>query len=85
MSWLFQGLLDALAGLALVAVLVSSTVETSAAVGRAGRQVEFQFSVDPVYGCHYVRSPSGGATPRLDAEGNHICTGHEAELKRSAQ
>lgn len=33
--------------------------------------------IDHQSGCHYLEGASGGITPRVDAEGNHICTGEE--------
>lgn len=33
--------------------------------------------IDAKTGCHYVASQYGGITPRLTAEGAHICTGEE--------
>lgn len=33
--------------------------------------------VDALTGCHYLSTFFGGPTPRLDAEGNHVCTGRE--------
>jgi hypothetical protein len=33
--------------------------------------------IDAKTGCHYVASQYGGITPRVDAEGTHICTGEE--------
>lgn len=30
-------------------------------------------SVDAQTGCHYLRAPAGGITPRMDKEGRHVC------------
>ena len=33
--------------------------------------------IDNLTGCHYLAPLFGGLTPRLDKNGNHICTGKE--------
>lgn len=33
--------------------------------------------IDNMTGCHYLSGWSGVLTPRLDADGQHICTGQE--------
>ncbi len=33
--------------------------------------------VDTATGCHYLSTFLGGPTPRINAAGNHICTGAE--------
>ena len=38
-------------------------------------------NIDNLTGCHYLSTTFGGKTPRLDKEGNHICTGQENETK----
>jgi len=38
--------------------------------------------IDNATGCHYTKSGwFGSTTPRLDKDGNHICTGWEFENK----
>ena len=32
-------------------------------------------AIDPRTGCHYLAVPGGGITPRLAADGEHICEG----------
>ena len=41
--------------------------------GRSG----ISLYVDSLTGCHYLGTLFGGLTPRLDAEGEQICTGQE--------
>ena len=36
-------------------------------------------TVDALTGCHYLRTLFGGITPRMGADGRHICTGPEGE------
>ena len=33
--------------------------------------------IDNLTGCHYLSTLFGGLTPRMDRNGNHICTGPE--------
>ena len=33
--------------------------------------------IDNLTGCHYLAPFLGGLTPRLDGNGDQICTGHE--------
>jgi len=44
--------------------------DTDPADGRSG----LALFVDNRTGCHYLSSPAGGLTPRLDSEGNQICS-----------
>lgn len=32
--------------------------------------------VDALTGCQYLSTPGGGITPRLDAQGRHMCAGY---------
>jgi len=41
------------------------------------RRSNLRLHVDSEYGCHYLSTRGGGVTPRLDAEGEHVCTGRE--------
>lgn len=45
--------------------------DTDPPEGRSG----LALYVDDRTGCHYLGAPMGGITPRLDAEGSHICEG----------
>ena len=35
--------------------------------------------IDAATGCHYLRRPLTGLTPRLNASGQHVCTGQDGE------
>ena len=37
----------------------------------------FLLHIDDLTGCHYLAISAGGLTPRLDAQGRHVCTGQE--------
>lgn len=36
--------------------------------------------IDAMTGCHYLEGTNGGITPRLDAEGDHVCDGYSAKI-----
>lgn len=40
----------------------------------AASKSNLQTHSDSLTGCQYLESPRGGLTPRLDHNGNHICT-----------
>ena len=37
------------------------------------RRSGVELRIDALTGCHYLEGTRGGLTPRLDANGNHIC------------
>lgn len=48
--------------------------------GRFGRS-GLRLHIDSATGCHYVSTIFGGPTPRLDADGQHICGGYSEEMR----
>lgn len=57
--------------LALLNTFIFSRDDTDTPTGARSR---LDLHIDNRTGCHYLSTHKGGLTPRLDADGNHICT-----------
>ena len=55
----------------LVASCSANKDDTDPTEGRSGLALH----TDNLTGCQYLAKPFGGITPRLDAQGKHICKG----------
>jgi hypothetical protein len=55
-------------------VIPATTDSTDSGIfSRSGVSLRIDYGT----GCHYLEGAGGGLTPRVDKEGNHICTGEE--------
>lgn len=87
MKWLAEHVIEILIvgsclciGLVLVATLVA-VVEivdsTNSTDYTQDARSGLRLHIDAAHGCHYLSTFFGSPTPRLDAEGEHVCTGRE--------
>lgn len=81
MKLVFTGFLFGLGCvLAYVFVLVALVLLCAFIVDRddtdppTGARSQLDLHIDNKTGCHYLSARNGGLTPRLDADGKHICT-----------
>lgn len=62
----------------LIYWLLSSIIPRDS-TDRPGGRSGMILHVDHLTGCHYLARVFGGLVPRLDADGNHICTGEQGD------
>jgi hypothetical protein len=65
----------AIATVGLVALWRVSTIIPRDSTDPPNERSGLILRIDHMTGCHYIGTPFGGITPRLDSDGQHICTG----------
>lgn len=70
LEWFVSGFMFTFGGFMAIALLVP--LFTSSDKGKKVR--DYEVLVDQDTGCQYLMTDKGGVTPRLDADGKHICT-----------
>lgn len=71
-SYILKVLALAIVFMLLYTILPATTDDTDAGVfDRSGVSLRIDYGT----GCHYLEGAGGGMIPRLDKEGNHICSG----------
>lgn len=66
------GVLMALVIVTLIGALLAQSKRDS--TDPPGGRSNLDLLIDYQTGCHYLSTHKGGLTPRLDADGKHICT-----------